>query len=78
MLKNVWRIYIVEKVCFDSKSHWTKVLYIRYNMMNLLKKNCKFAPYKTVHEYTYIFLDSYKKTINSDEVINKSGEVKPY
>jgi hypothetical protein len=32
-----------------------------------------------VHEYTYIFLDSYKKTINSyDEVINKSGEVKPY
>jgi hypothetical protein len=25
------------------------------------------------------FLDSYKKTINSyDEVINKSGEVKPY
>jgi hypothetical protein len=32
-----------------------------------------------VDEYTYIFLDSYKKTINSyDEVINKSGEVKPY
>jgi uncharacterized circularly permuted ATP-grasp superfamily protein len=30
-----------------------------------------------VDEYTYIFLDSYK--INSyDEVINKSGEVKPY
>jgi uncharacterized circularly permuted ATP-grasp superfamily protein len=31
-----------------------------------------------LHEYIS-FLDSYKKTINSyDEVINKSGEVKPY
>jgi hypothetical protein len=30
--------------------------------MNLLKK-CKFAPYKTVDEYTYIFFDSYKKQL---------------
>jgi hypothetical protein len=30
-----------------------------------------------VDEYTYIFLDSYKKQLIPDEVINKSGEVNP-
>jgi hypothetical protein len=45
--------------------------------MNLLKKNVNSRLTKPWMNTP--LLDSYKKTINSyDEVINKSGEVKPY